>query len=396
MRAFLLTLLLSAGLGLPCWSQDSQEGLRPIERENLLKALSRRELTEQQVIELVQKLKLNFEMTPADAEELRRVGAGETLITALWKNDKFTVKPGPPLNKDGIVMLLQNGVPSPRIERIIETRKAIIILDESTSKEIQDAGGTTALLGAIIANRVRAPDPIIKTPQDVADLLGRGWASDALERFLREKQIKFRLDEASRKTIEEAGGTKSLIEVLAIPEALVAASTKGFDELMAEAEKLRKASDYARAVEMAEDAKKLDRARPQPYAFIGNVYLYYLDSFPMARRNYSDAIDQGGQVEFRIYHGDDKSRITRRWSKCLGTLLVKKQSVHYRSDDGRHTIDLNDNQWNRVAKAGMLGSGIVITLSKGADKDEDEIHFFSARKKDEGEEEDLIVEMINK
>ena len=152
MKTLSLALLFLACLTPPSWSQHDSEGSRPIERDNLFKALSRRELTESQVIELIQKHKLNFEMTPADANELRRMGAGETLIGALWKNDKFEVKKGPPLNKEGIVTLLQTNVPSPRVERIVESRKARLNLDEPTRKEIQDAGGTTALLGTIVAN----------------------------------------------------------------------------------------------------------------------------------------------------------------------------------------------------------------------------------------------------
>jgi hypothetical protein len=235
----------------------------------------------------------------------------------------------------------------------------------------------------------------LSTIDDIVRLLKEGRPPDFVEKLAKEKKLQFPMDDRNRKLITDAGGSKSLLEALSVPGA-APPPPKGYDELMAEAEKLRKASDHRHSLDPAEEAKKLDRARPEAYAFIGYTYLYYLDSFPMARANFADAIDRGGQVEFRVYHGDSKSKITQQWKKCLGTLVVRKESIHYRADDGKHSFTLSDNQWSKVSKAGLLGSGITIVLTKGADKKEEEIHLFSARRKNEGEEEDLLIEMINK
>ena len=152
-----MELQFSDGLLVPVGS--AQQTPQPIERQNLFQALSKRELTEQRVIELVTQLKLNFVMTPADADEVRKLGGGQALIDALWKNDKFDVKQGPPLTKDVLLTFLQSSVPAARVERMVEVRRAKLVLDEAARKEIIEAGGSPSLLGVILANLVEEPPP---------------------------------------------------------------------------------------------------------------------------------------------------------------------------------------------------------------------------------------------
>jgi hypothetical protein len=156
LRVFVLLAVL-----VPSAAQQAPEASRPIERENLIEALKTGQLPEQKAIEVITRQKLNFIMTAGYADDFRKLGAGETLIYTLWKNDAYVVKKGSALTKDEIVTLLGSGVPSPRVERIIEVRKARLVLDGPASKEIVDAGGSATLLGVILTNLVeKAPEPL--------------------------------------------------------------------------------------------------------------------------------------------------------------------------------------------------------------------------------------------
>jgi hypothetical protein len=347
MITLLRALMLSAILMTLAVAQQAQQESGPIERENLIQALKTGKLPEQKAIEVITKQKLNFVMTTEYAEEFHQLGATETLIYTLWKNDAFVVKYGPPLTKDAIVALLESGVPSPRIERILELRKAKLVLDAPASKEIHDAGGSDSLLGVILTNLVVAVEEPGTEPVKTQPAV----------------------DDISRK----------------------------YSELMAEAEKRVNAGDYRQAIELAGDAKKLDRSRPQAYSLSGYVWLYDLDHIPTARTEYGDAIDKGGTVVFRVEHSDGVSKITRRHETCTGIMSITKKKVRYEANNKQHIIEFSEDQIRKLDRGGKgpLGGGVVVTLNVGANKPQKEI-FFSARRKDKKEEEDLIIDMIRK
>jgi hypothetical protein len=164
-------------------AQQAPEESQPIERENLIEALKTGKLPEQKAIEVIARQKLSFVMTAEYADDFRKLGAGETLIYTLWKNDAYVVKKGPALTKDEIVTLLESGVPPPRVERIVEVRKAKLVLDAPASKEIRDAGGSDTLLGVILMNLVvvvevpgAAP---VKSPPTADEMLPKGRQGQA-------------------------------------------------------------------------------------------------------------------------------------------------------------------------------------------------------------------------
>jgi hypothetical protein len=232
---------------------------------------------------------------------------------------------------------------------MVQVRKARLTLDPDSRKEILDAGGTPALLGIILNNSIE-PDPpkIVQPPKPV----------------------------------------------LPSPEEIA----QKYALLLGNAKKQLQASEYRNATELGEDAKKLDRSKPDAFAFVGYVCLYARDHIPTARIEYSDAIDRGGTVEFHVLHSDGVSKITRRHKTCKGRLWVSKDSVKFDADGGGvHGFQWRETQLKEIDRGGLgpLGGGVVLTIMQPDGKSAKET-FFSDRDHDKRAEEDLIVDLIKK
>ena len=138
----------------------------PITKRGLVEALRLKGLTEMELIQYVEKRGVDFQLQAGDEAELTQVGAGPRLIEvvranyrAAPKNSEPSNRPtpaaapqvpaGPPLSKAEILTLLQTGVPSERVEKIVEVRGVSFTPSPAIASEITGAGGGRSLLGAI-------------------------------------------------------------------------------------------------------------------------------------------------------------------------------------------------------------------------------------------------------
>jgi hypothetical protein len=425
----------------------AQEKPDPIKRENLLKALSEHTLRDEDYIREFRASKVDFEMTARDAEEFRRAGLGEAAIDELWRNDRFIVPTGPPLSKPEIITLLQSGTASPRLERWVEVRKVRIDLDKTTRDEITANKGTPALLGVILTNLVEEID--ITSKEGIIRALRSGKTSADIEEAVRVKKAKLFLDDGARKEVIAAGGSSTLLDLLkedldsSTKEGVIRGLRSGrnsaeiedvvktrkvrlpldeaganeiaaaggspsliqalrqvnpiktYAELLADAEKARKSGDARSATELAEDAKKLDRNKPDAYVLLGSIWLYDRHHIPTARSEYSDAVDRGGTVEFRAKHVDGINHMTRRHRTCSGRLWISKGKVEYKSEAGGHSFTFDKKQITKVERGGVgpLGGGVHIAVGRG--KGSTEI-FFADEGQNQKEEELLMVDLIKR
>src|SRR5262249_22698629 len=78
-------------------------------------------------------------------------------VTPTTTKPSTGVPPGPPLAKNEIITLLQSGVPVARVEQFVEARGVNFSITPQIAREIKDAGGNNALIGAITAKATEAP-----------------------------------------------------------------------------------------------------------------------------------------------------------------------------------------------------------------------------------------------
>ena len=83
----ILALLLAwFSLGFTAQAQNS----RPITKKGLLEALRLKGLSDQELIQHIQKRGVDFELTPEDQSQLKQAGAGPQLIEAVRANHRAT------------------------------------------------------------------------------------------------------------------------------------------------------------------------------------------------------------------------------------------------------------------------------------------------------------------
>jgi hypothetical protein len=135
---------------------------KPITKRGLVEALRLKGLTEVELIQHVEKRGVDFQITAEDQADLKEAGAGPQLLQVVRANYRAssvsaTAAPpsappatrAQPLSKAEIVTLLETGVPSERVEKMVETRGVSFAPSAETAAEITAAGGTRSLLGAI-------------------------------------------------------------------------------------------------------------------------------------------------------------------------------------------------------------------------------------------------------
>jgi hypothetical protein len=350
MIRYRIFLILFAALA---WPASAQEGQGPIERQNLIRALQVGGLPEAEFAAIVKQRHLAFEMTVTDEETFRKAGAGELLIATLWENDAFKVPPGDPLTREQIVTLLQGGTPSRRMERMVRERKAKMVFEKAATDEIAKAGGSETLIGVISTNlieekrKVEVPSapvpavPLVKSPTP------------------EEIRVKY-------------------------------------DALIADAQKASGTGDRLHALEILDDAKKLDRARPDAFRLAGFISLYDLNEISRARLEYKEAVAKGGEVEFRVQHIHGRNKITMKEQFCFGRLWIDKTGARFEADDKVHIFKFMRNEIVEVdedAAIKVVESGFHVKLNHGGNKAEP-LHFRSARAKNKSEEDRLIVELL--
>src|SRR5205807_8620648 len=112
---------------------------------------------------------VEFRLTADTESEFRSAGARPEVIEAIKANYRGAVSnpthnvapgpnrpagnvpSGPPLSKNEIITLLQSGVPTTRVEQFVEARGVSFAVTSQIAREIKEAGGNNALIGAITA-----------------------------------------------------------------------------------------------------------------------------------------------------------------------------------------------------------------------------------------------------
>ena len=115
------------------------------------------------------------------------------------------------------------------------------------------------------------------------------------------------------------------------------------------------------------------------------------------RLEYKEAIDRGGEVEFRVSHDHGRSKVTMKGNSCEGHVWISKKLFRYLSNDKQHKFNITDDQILEVNAGAMMGlsGGFYIKVRSGTKKPEI-VHFHSSREKQHKEEEKLIVDLIKR
>src|SRR5262249_49598500 len=222
-------------------------------------------LSTSELIERVQERGVNFRMTEEDAGDFQQAGARPELIDAVRANYRaegpspgvktnspstngtdFSVPAGAPLSQNEVVTLLQSGVASTRVEKIVETRGVDFALTPQITSRIRSAGGSTALIGNIA------------------------------------EKTKFKT-ETSRPAVRAPAG----------PD---------YDELIDQATVALGARNWTYGITLLQRGIQINPAKSTAYSLLEYAELYGNRNITTASAAARTAIDRGGRAVFRVYH----------------------------------------------------------------------------------------------
>jgi hypothetical protein len=143
--SLLVTLVLPGGL------TAQAPNAKPISQQGLMEALRIGGLSTQELIEIVGKRGVAFQVTEPLEAELRAAGAQPSLIQAVRANYRPPAGQMAPFSKNDIITLLQAGAPLSRIEQLVKQRGVSFALTPAVSGELASAGADRELLLAIEA-----------------------------------------------------------------------------------------------------------------------------------------------------------------------------------------------------------------------------------------------------
>jgi hypothetical protein len=294
---------------------------QPYDRDKLLRVVQLNALPTSEVVQAIQQRGVDFQMTAQVESQFRSAGARPEVIDAIRSNyraapsapPKTTPPPnttpgptrpstsvpaGPPLSKNEIVTLLQNGVPTTRVEQVVEARGVSFSITPQIAREIKDAGGNNALIGAITAKATEAP---VSTPTNT-----------------------------NRRPAPVA------------PD---------YDDLTDKAVAAMQANNSNLAINLLQQAVNVDSSKAQAFGLLGFAQLYGSHDIVAAERSMRAAIERGGGAPFRVYHDHDGFFNTF----CQGSLFVSKTNVTFRGDDGNHTFAADRVNIKEVKLNGLVG-----------------------------------------
>ncbi len=129
---------------------------KPVSQQGLSEALRIGGLTTEELIQIIEKRGVSFQLTREVEADLRAAGAEPGLLAAVRANYRpATTAPSPalgPLSKNEVLTLLSAGTPTARIEQIVRERKVSFPLTPEISRELTSAGADDKLLAAIDAS----------------------------------------------------------------------------------------------------------------------------------------------------------------------------------------------------------------------------------------------------
>ncbi|HZM89244.1 MAG TPA: hypothetical protein VFF31_22150 [Blastocatellia bacterium] len=343
-------------------SVAEMQAKQPYDRDKLLRVVQLNALPTSEVVQAIQQRGVDFRMTTDIESQFRGAGARPEVIDAIRGNYRgatsqpannqpsnppnnpsgnsrptSSVPSGPPLAKNEIITLLQSGVPTSRVEQFVEVRGVSFSINPQIAREIKDAGGNNALIGAITAKASEAPPsssgPSVNRPSQPAG-----------------------------------------------PD---------YDDLTDKAVAAMQANNTYGAIRLLQQAVTLDSAKPQAYGLLGFAQLYGSKDIIAAERSMRAAIERGGGAPFRVYHDHDKFFNTF----CQGSLFVSRTNVTFRADDGNHTFEARRPDIKEAKINGFVGAQYgAYHLKVGAGKGETYNFAPFNRQKSEA---NLVLSLIN-
>jgi len=307
--AVIVTLMTSSGV-------VQMQAKKPYDKDTLLRVVQLNVLQTAEIVEHVQQRGVEFRLTADTESEFRSAGARPEVIEAIKANYRGAVSnpthnvapgpnrpagnvpSGPPLSKNEIITLLQSGVPTTRVEQFVEARGVAFTVTPQIAREIKEAGGNNALIGAITAKASDTP-AVSNSP--------------------------------SRRS---------------------APAGPDYDELTDKAVAAMQANNHYAAINLLQQAVNIDSSKPQAFGLLGFAQLYGSHDPLAAERSMRAAIERGGGAPFRVYHDHDGFFNTY----CQGSLFVSRAKVTYRADDGNHTFETNRADIKEAKINGFVGS----------------------------------------
>ena len=292
------------------------QGKKPYDQGTLLRVVQLNALPTSEVVEKINERGVDFNITPQIESEFRSAGARPEVIQAMRSNRRAATAPtthatppvtagpstrvpaGPPLSKNEIITLLQSGVATAKVEQFVEARGVSFAISAQIAREIKEAGGNNALIGAITAKASEPAPNRVTTPTR---------------------------------------------PVPAGPD---------YDELTDKAVAAMQANNHNAAINLLQKAVNVDSSKPQAYGLLGFAQLYGSHDTVSAERSMRAAIERGGGAPFRVYHDHDGFFNTF----CQGSLFVSRSNVTYKADDGNHTFEASRGDIKEAKPNGFVGS----------------------------------------
>lgn len=325
----------------------SADSGKPIRKDGLVQAIRINGFTTEELIDRVQNRGVDFSVTPEVEKELLDAGARPELIEACRKNyrvESGSATPpgaasasnatetagskslpskefsGPPLTSSEVQTLLESGVPSDKVGKIVADRGVNFTLTEQITQDIRGAGGTPRLFNIISGHLVS---------ESAATNIGSGAAKTTLEIPVPAKPGPSSAELAARAKIAEQ-----------------------YDDLVDKVTNSIDRNDPYGAKAAAEHAIELDPAKPTAYGLLGYVLMYTDHNYAEAERADRKAIENGGFAIFKVFHDHGPTLFSHT---CTGSMFIGKQTVKFKADNGAHTFEASMADIKEAKKNGFLG-----------------------------------------
>ncbi|HSB08166.1 MAG TPA: hypothetical protein VLM38_01535 [Blastocatellia bacterium] len=357
-RRAIVILAASALFAIMLTGSGQVQAKRPYEKDKLLRVVQLNALPTSEVIQAIEQRGVDFQVTSDVESQFRQAGARPEVIDTMRANYRSAtsspppstpsapsaprpptgVPAGAPLSKPEIITLLQSGVPSARVEQFVEARGVSFSITPQIAREIRDAGGNNALIGAITAKASEAP--------------------------------------------VSSTGSNPRPPVPAGPD---------YDDLTDRAVAFMQANNSYGAISLLQQAVKLDPSKPLAYGLLGFAQLYGSRDNVAAERSLRAAIERGGGAPFRVYHDHDGFFNTF----CQGSLFVARANVTFKGDDGKHAFGANRADIKEAKLNGFMGAqynAFHLKVAVGSGKPENFNFAPATRQKPES---NLIISLID-
>ncbi|GAC1446219.1 MAG: hypothetical protein NVSMB56_02860 [Pyrinomonadaceae bacterium] len=286
----MLSLMASATLFAPTRATAQDATVLPFRKDTLLKLVQSKQYKTDNIIKAVETKGVDFNLTDSVAAEFRAAGAFPELLEAIRSNYRpatvannngrnngrnnnptITSSNDPPLSEREIVTLLQNGVPSTRVQQVVSQRGVDFSMTPQIARSVTQAGGSNTLIATIRSSRRTANNtnsPVVRrnNAPNYDDLIERARDNNA---------------------------------------------------------------NVTQKAQFLQAAINLNAVRPEAYQLMGILELYGNKNFAEAERYMRAAVERGGDAVFKVYHDHDGFFN----SYCQGSLYVSKSNLKYEADN---------------------------------------------------------------